>query len=646
MNRFGGVLALAALAGGVPAWSDVRASQAAAPAAARISTADFAALPALSRPSLSPDGRWIAARASLNGNAYVAIVDADRPEATPRMISLGEASLAALQWAGSQRLLLTVRSVQELPGRVEVPFLRLIALDTATQDSRIVDGKSRGVYAGDVLFSHPSGSWALVASQDHVFAWPSVKRVDLATGKATLVEKAREGVWDWYADDQGVVRLGLAIDGRNWTVWHRSSPEEKLRATRGKFPRDDDSAVDQFIFGKDGKSWVITNERTGRFGVYRYDLKTNSAGEAVYENSEVDIDEIVYDPETNEISGVHFEDDRRRTFWFDPERKALQAKLERALPNSVVRVVQASADRNRMLVWSGGGSDPGAYYLLDRAASRMHPVVAPYLRIDPLQLSEVKAVRYQTRDGLSIRAYLTLPRGREGRKLPLIVMPHGGPFMRDSWDYSPEVQFLANRGYAVLQPQFRGSTGFGKDFVARGYGEIGKRMQDDLDDGVDWLVRSGQVDAGRICIVGSSYGGYAAMWAAIRNPERYRCAASMAGVSDLPSQVRYDRKSFSATRYYREWRSKIAGEGKSDLAAVSPINFADRVKLPILIAHGEKDEKVPVKQSRQMVEALTKAKADVSSVFYKESGHGFDSSADFEDWLRRLEQFLAKHNPA
>jgi dipeptidyl aminopeptidase/acylaminoacyl peptidase len=239
-----------------------------------------------------------------------------------------------------------------------------------------------------------------------------------------------------------------------------------------------------------------------------------------------------------------------------------------------------------------------------------------------------------------------MPRGRPERGLPLIVLPHGGPFVRDHWDYDATVQFLADRGYAVLQPQFRGSTGYGKGFVARGYGEWGRKMQDDLDDGVDWLVRSGQVDPKRVCILGSSYGGYAAMWGAVRNPERYRCAASMAGVADVPAMLRYDRKLFSATRYYREWRTQVGGAGKADLASVSPINFADRLKVPVLIGHGETDDNVPVKQSRAMVEALRKSNAKVTSVFYKDSGHGFDSSADFEDWLKRLEAFLATNNPA
>jgi dipeptidyl aminopeptidase/acylaminoacyl peptidase len=390
----------------------------------------------------------------------------------------------------------------------------------------------------------------------------------------------------------------------------------------------------------------MTNERTGRFALYKYDTKTGAIGETIFEHPEVDVDDVLYNRATGRISAIEYEDDRPRVKWLDTDLDRLQARIDQALPQSVNFPTDWSDDNKRALVWSSGGSDPGRYFLLDRATSKMSPVVDPYPRIDPALLAEVKTVRYRTRDGLDLHAYLTLPRGREPKGLPLIMMPHGGPFDRDHWEYDPIVQFLANRGYAVLQPQFRGSTGFGKDFVAKGYGEWGHKMQDDLDDGIDWLARSGQIDPKRVCIVGGSYGGYAAIWGAIRNPDRYRCAASMAGVADLPSLLRHDKQLFSATRYYKEWRTHVGGEGNVDLHAVSPLTFATQLKVPLLIGHGEEDQRVPPKQRHMRVDALNKAGASVSSVFYKESGHGFDNAADFEDWLKRLEQFLDKYNPA
>ena len=175
-------------------------------------------------------------------------------------------------------------------------------------------------------------------------------------------------------------------------------------------------------------------------------------------SGQVDLEDVTYDRITGKIIAISYQDDRSRTLWLDPKRKALQQRLDRALPDGVNVVVGRSDDDMRYLVWSGGGADPGRYFLLDRKTSKMHPVVDPYQRIDPAQLAAVKPVHYQARDGLGIPGYLTLPRGRDAKSLPLIVMPHGGPFIRDEWTYDPLVQFLANRGYAVLQPQFRGST--------------------------------------------------------------------------------------------------------------------------------------------------------------------------------------------
>jgi len=630
-----------ALVCSTPAYPEVPAAQ----VRQKIPTSAFSQVPALRKPILSPDGRLILARATSNGRGRLVLLQADRPEATPRVIDIGPANVAALQWAGNKRLLMTVMSTSFLFNVLPVPILRLLAIDIETGASRVVDSKSNGVYAGDVLYADPTGSWALVASQDDIQSYPSVKRVDLATGEASLVERARNHVWDWYADADGTVRAGIAYERRRWTVWYRENAGDPLTRTRGKFAKDDDSAVDRVMFGPNKNSWIVTNEKTGRFGLYRYDFGSGTIGETVFEHAEVDIDDVSYDPASGDIYGISYQDDRPRVKWIDPERQKLQQKLDKALANATNTIVGSSTDETRHLVWSGGASDPGRYFLLDTTTWKMHPVVDPYV-MNPTQLADVNFVRYQARDGLRIPAYLTKPKGVAVSSLPLIVLPHGGPFARDEWSYDPIVQFLANRGYAVLQPQFRGSTGFGKDFASKGYGEFGKKMQDDLDDGVDWLARTGQVDPKRVCIMGMSYGGYAAMWGAVRNPERYRCAISFAGVSDLNELMKYDRKTFSATRYFREWRAKVAGGGKGDLASVSPIKFAKQSKAPMLIAHGAGDTRVPVKQSKSMVDALTTEKADVTSVFYKDSSHDFDSKADLYDFLTRLEAFLAKHNPA
>ena len=344
--------------------------------------------------------------------------------------------------------------------------------------------------------------------------------------------------------------------------------------------------------------------------------------------------------------GVTYEDERRRVHWIDPDLQRLQATIDRALAGKINIIRDRSSDGNKVLIWSSAADDPGTYYLYDRTTRQLHGFADPYGSLTRYSFAPVQAVTYRSRDGLTIPVYLTLPAGRPDRGLPLIVMPHGGPFARDSWEFDPHVQFLASLGYAVLQPQYRGSTGYGREFVERGFGQFGSGMIDDMEDGIDWLAGRGTVDPARVCIMGGSYGGYAAMWAPARSPQRYRCAISFAGISDVGSMLRYDARMMSATRYFQDWRRRVEGEQRADLGAISPLRQVARLRVPLLIAHGEKDRNVPVAQSRNLVRALQRSGASVDSVFYPEAGHGFSRPEDSGDFLRRVEAFLARHNPA
>jgi dipeptidyl aminopeptidase/acylaminoacyl peptidase len=305
-----------------------------------------------------------------------------------------------------------------------------------------------------------------------------------------------------------------------------------------------------------------------------------------------------------------------------------------------------SDDVSRVLIWSGSADDPGAYAIYTPAERRIDAFAAVRDSLQERTLAPVRPISYRSRDGLTIHGYLTLPRGGPERDLPLIVMPHGGPFARDSWVFDPWVQFLADRGYAVLQPNFRGSTGYGREFVERGYGQWGAGMIDDMDDGVAWLAEQGIADPDRVCLMGGSYGGYAALWGAIRGAGRYRCAVSFAGVTDLRAMLRYDARFIVARRYMRDRRRQVQGEERIDLDAVSPLAQAARLNVPVLIAHGEEDRRVPVAQSRSLTRALERQGADFEAVFYPEAGHGFSRPEDSLDFLRRVEAFLARHNPA
>lgn len=608
--------------------------------------AALAALPDLTDPTLSPDGHRIAAQANVDGKSRIAVWDLRNRQAPPRLLAHDNYELRWLRWAGPSRLLIGVLTTARYSG-IEVPITRVIAMDTSgnsTWSVRMLDA-GRGLVGDTVIHFDPEGRFVLVNNQPTMDQYPAVYRVDLATGESTQVQRPRDGVWRWFADAEGVVRLGVDYSARRIRMFYRERAGEELRRLETMRLPEDDGVVDQVRFVGQNQGVVLTNGVTGRFAVYGYDFATDTRGAAIFEHATADVTAVLVG-RNGEVDGITYEDDRQRIHWIDPEYRRLQATIDRALPNKINRMIDRSADQQRLLIWSSAADDPGTYYVFDRAARRMEPFMSPYDGLVDRRFAPVRPISFRGRDGTEIPGYLTLPPGREARGLPLVLMPHGGPFARDSWSFEPWVQFLASRGYAVLQVNFRGSTGYGRAYVERGYGQLGSGMIDDMEDGVDWLVGQNMVDARRVCIVGASYGGYAALWAPTRKPERYRCAASFAGISDLGAMLRYDSRRFTATRYTRALRRQLRGGEEADLAAISPIRQVERMRVPMLIAHGERDTTVPPSQSRNLIRALGTGRAGLESVFYPEAAHGFSRPQDSADFLRRLEAFLARHNPS
>ncbi|HEY0412089.1 MAG TPA: alpha/beta fold hydrolase [Allosphingosinicella sp.] len=636
----GAALALAAVP---PA---LAAETAPAPAPAPVPIEALGEMPFISDPVLSPDGRRVLARMNSQGTEALAVYDLQAPRDAPPKIVPHPGSARWFSWAGNDRVLVGNTLFTLVMGILPLPMTRATSYDLATGKTTVLVAGA-GMLADDLLYTDPAGRFVLLAAQKTFLDSPSVMRVDLATGTAVEVQRKQADIWNWFADDSGSLRGGISYGTNGWSIYRRDAGGNLHKAGSGKFLPNQDIAVDsiRLLPGEDS-GVIVTNERTGRFGVYRYDLNTQAIGEPIFEHPEVDVTKPQIAEDGKAVEAVYYEDDLPRVVWMTPELKRLQAQIDGTFPGKVNRILGLSRDRNVALIWTGAADDPGGYYVFDRKAKRMNAFAAPYEALIDQRLSPVKPVRYEARDGLAIRGYLTLPAGRPAKALPLILMPHGGPFLRDSYEFDPLVQLLASRGYAVLQPNFRGSTGFGRDFVERGYGEWGRKMQDDLDDGVAWLAAQGTIDPKRVCIVGGSYGGYAALWGAIRNPEIYRCAISFAGVTDLRAMLKFDARFMVASRYWKLWRKKVEGEEKRDLAAVSPLQQAARLNVPVLIAHGEQDGTVPFEQGRQLVAALKARSANVQSAFYPRAAHGFSRSEDRIDYMKRVEAFLEVHNPA
>jgi dipeptidyl aminopeptidase/acylaminoacyl peptidase len=340
---------------------------------------------------------------------------------------------------------------------------------------------------------------------------------------------------------------------------------------------------------------------------------------------------------------VAFETDRMEFEFFDDPRRELQRFVDERLPARLNQIVSHSKDETKYVVHSGSDRTMGAYWLLDAAARELTKLfeLSPWLPEE--RMAEMRPIRYASRDGLTIRGYLTLPQGAAPRGLPLVVHPHGGPWARDSWGFDPEVQFLASRGFAVLQMNFRGSTGFGRRFLESSFGQWGLTMQDDVSDGVRWAVEQGIADPRRVAIYGGSYGGFATLSGLTRTPELYACGISYVGVSNLFTW-------FAAIppywKPYLEMMHEMVGHPEKDaerLHRTSPLFHAERIRAPLLVAQGANDPRVRKEESDQIVEALRRRGIDVEYIVKDDEGHGFSNEENRFEFYRAMERFLGQH---
>ena len=596
---------------------------------------------------LSPDGLQMLARVHGDGKDKLGIVTL----ATGQVMTLpmpGEGELAKYRWAGNGRVLFSVGSTVPWFGS-EAYMTRLAVMDVATKATRFVGKRNEGLEGDDILYVDPGGAWLLLQIQRTIYEHPSVFRVDLGTNAMTKVVDAREGVWEWYADGHGVVRAGVGVSGRRWFMVYRRSADERFRqVVKARIDDGPDSNYEALHFGNGSDNgFVLSSEKTGRYALYKFNYATRELGEQIFESPTNDVTDMILSEDGQTVRAVFYTDDRERVVWFDPDLKARQGEIDGVLKSRQNWIVSRSGDSKRMIVWTGASDDPGSYYVYIPEAGVMRRLLRINEALPRSALPPTRYVKYTARDGLEIPAYLTLPKGRTPKGLPLIILPHGGPYgVRDTLTYDPQVQFLANRGYAVLQPNYRGSESYGEAFYKKGEGEWGRRMQDDLDDGMDWLVKEGIADPKRVCLVGASYGGYAALWGATRNPERYRCAASLAGVSDLRRQLTYQTDFLISRRYRKDWRSTVQGAADFDLDSVSPLKQLQRLTVPVLLAHGDADPRVPYQQSSLYAAALAKAGKPHEFHTLAGEGHDIESPANIKYWFDRLEAFLTRHNPA
>jgi len=610
----------------------------------RLPVEDFARDPDSNRLRLSPDGNAVAFMRNYNGVQTLHISDV----ATGRMTRVnvgqgidnvpglnGHKRVVGYSWVGKDRLMVTTAVGDSLFG--------VFAVNRDGSRSKGLGGYEKdrinlhGEYIQNVVlytFDEPEPS-VLLLDRSHAPNRPELVRMNTVTGSSSTVVKNPGEVAYWGVDFQGVARFGILTHGDLSGAIYRDGEKSDWKTILPLQNRRGQLRVVGFDAAANRILVAMLNDEH-RWAVYPLDAATGAFGAALLSDSAYDIvsDHGIAGAAGIELAGTFFSQSKQalagiryyteapRVKWFDRDYALRQAGIDHSLPNTVNVLVEESRDGKKELWFSFSDQDPGAYHLLDVERKTFQPIAPRMDWIKPAQMATMLSVKYAARDGLEIHGYLTIPVGSKPERLPLVVMPHGGPWVRDVWGFDPLVQLLANRGYAVLQMNYRGSTGYGDELLQQAKREIGAKIQDDIEDGTRWAIAAGIADPGHIAIMGSSYGGYSALFALGHNPELYRCGISIAGVTDWPAI--YEDSDVANNKLARNhWREQIGDPSRDAvrLAAISPVNFADKIVAPVLIIQGKDDQRVPPDQAKRMIAALTKVGRPPESLLVPDLGH-------------------------
>ncbi len=628
----------------------------------------FAMRPLVQRASLSPSGDKVAMLVNNQGTSTIVVQDV----ATGKKVSLTSTDNLSsgfnwLRWANNERLLI---------GTI-FPTKRAQNADSQaggmrTYDTRLLSAKADGSELVNLLKPGTFKGFWLPQIQDrvidftpdegkHVYlslsipesslqgpsrGWdPAVFGVDVVTGERRHVHDAREDFRTWMVDRNHRVRVGVRYDKADVQV-HACDPDGRNWRVLWSYKVLGQDEVDPLGFGQDPNELYILADHQGRRALFTVDLRDPTLKRSLKLASErYDIDgSLVYSRKFKAVVGLRGgnEMDSAGNSYWDADRRELIANIDEALPGRYNHVVSMSDDENRYLVYSSSDQTPGQIYLGDDRASKLELFALSYPALNPKDMVPKKKVMIKARDGLQLPAYLSLPQGAPAKNLPMVLLVHGGPQHHDDAGFDLWAQFLANRGYAVLQVNFRGSTGFGRGLMAAGLKRWGLEMQDDLTDAAQWAIASGTADPKRLCIVGASFGGYAALMGVAKTPDLYRCAVSFAGVSDL-QEVVHDQGYYGTAAAYAAVQVGSLEKDAAALRATSPRYLAAQIKAPVLLIHGTEDRSVLFEQAEFMDAALTAAGKPHRFVTQERGDHHLSLYEHRLRFFQELESFLAQY---
>ncbi|HEX3062362.1 MAG TPA: S9 family peptidase [Usitatibacter sp.] len=606
---------------------------------------------------ISPDGKHIAALAPVNGRQNLVLLDLEAKKAEP-LTRLADKDLVFVTWLNERRLMVRTGSIATRAADARGGGLYAVDLDGGDERLLAEGGDEMGSQAGAVGAFHqyryvrtlPGGDDIVleeVIYSVHKARPAALYRVNTRTNRRTPISGQKPDSGDsesWIVDDKGVARAFVATSEGRVRIWYRAGADAEWTQLDEFSPVKEGQWFPLAVAEDDKTLYVSSWQGRDKAAIVRYDPATKRFGEVVAAHPQVDLSTLVRRP--SQIAGVYYDADRAGVAWFDEKLAAVQSAIDKALPGNV-NLLSWSDDKTRFVITSRSDVLPGSFYYFDRGTGKLQWLGDQRPWIDPKKMSPMTPVRYKARDGLEIPAYLTIPKGSSGKNLPLVAVIHGGPWVSgDEWRFDPEVQFLASRGYAVLQPNYRGTTRYGWKHFAASFRQWGGTMQDDITDGVRWLAAQGIVDASRVCIYGGSYGGYATMMGLAKDPDLYKCGIDYVGVTDLDLFLNATWSDFAYSPFLQNESKSMFGDPQADRAlldAHSPVLLAASIKAPVFMAYGASDVRVVPEHGLRMKAALEKVGRPPQWMIVEGEGHGFRDINNQVMFYGAMEKFLDRY---
>ena len=597
---------------------------------------DFFKNPEMSSFQLSPNGDYISymkpwKEGNRMMNVYVKPINSDKEM---RITNASKRSLYGYFWLNDNR----IAYIQDEGGDENIHIFAVDIDGSNNIDLTPYDNIQARVT--DDLEDDPN--FMLVSLNKRIPQVHDVYRLNVNTGEISMVAENPGNISGWMTDNDGKLRIATTSDGVNTSILYREKETDNFKSILTTNFKETVAPL-YFTFDND-ELYVASNRGRDKTAIFKFDLNSAEEGELIFEHDEVDVYGLMRSKKRKKITGVSYTTDKRQMKFFDEWRQNLQNTLEYKLRNVEVAISDLSKDETKAIVVTYSDKSRGTYYYYDIKTKKLVKLadLSPWL--DENQMAEMSPISYKSRDGLIINGYLTLPLDyKKGQKIPVVVNPHGGPWARDNWGFDPQVQFLANRGYAVLQMNFRGSVGYGREFWEISFKQWGKTMQDDITDGVDWLIKEGIGDPNRIAIYGASYGGYATLAGLAFTPDVYACGVDYVGVSNIFTLLE------TLPPYWelgRQMMYEMIGNPETEkdiLEAASPLFHVDKIKAPLFVAQGANDPRVKKAEADQIVEALESRGIDVPYMLKEDEGHGFYNEENRFDFYREMIKFLDKH---